>query len=200
MSATIGITQRSLPPTELGELRDGLDRRWFSFLAACGLVVVPLPNLAEVAVATARTLGLCGLVFSGGEDLATYGGPASGRDETEWALLDWARATGVPVLGICRGAQLLLDAFGARLEPVDGHVATRHVIRGDAPPRTVNSYHRYAARAVTEPLRVTATCGDVVEAFEHRDAHVAGIMWHPEREDTSAAEDVRLFQAMFGVA
>jgi N5-(cytidine 5'-diphosphoramidyl)-L-glutamine hydrolase len=194
----IGITQRSLPPTEFGERRYGLDSRWFSFLAACGLMVVPLPNLAEVAVDHARTLGLRGVVFSGGEDLVAYGGPATGRDETERALLDWATAADVAVLGICRGAQLLLDAFGVPLEPVDGHVATRHEIRGDAPARTVNSYHRYAARGVADPLRATATCDGVVEAFEHRAAAVAGIMWHPEREETVATEDVQLFHRMFG--
>ncbi len=196
----VGITQRSLAPTEFGELRYGLDRRWFSFLAGCGLVAVPLPNLAEVAVDSARVLGLRGIVFSGGDNLAAYGGPACGRDETERALLGWATDTGVPVLGVCRGAQLLLDAFGVGLVPVGGHVATRHVIDGDAAPRTVNSYHRYAAHAVTPPLRITATAGDVVEAFEHRDAPVAGIMWHPEREDTVDPEDVLLFRRMFGVS
>jgi len=198
VSHAVGITQRSLAPTEFGERRYGLDRRWFSFLAGCGLVAVPLPNIAEVAVAGARALGLRGIVFSGGDDLAAYGGPACGRDETERALLGWATDAEVPVLGVCRGAQLLLDAFGVRLAPVDGHVATRHMIDGDTAPRMVNSYHRYAAHTVTAPLRITATCGDVVEAFTHRDAHVAGIMWHPEREDTVAAEDVLLFRTMFG--
>jgi N5-(cytidine 5'-diphosphoramidyl)-L-glutamine hydrolase len=199
VNKAVGITQRSLARTEFGEQRYGLDRRWFSFLAGCGLVAVPLPNIAEVAVDSARALGLRGIVFSGGDDLAAYGGQACGRDETERALLGWATDTDVPVLGVCRGAQLLLDAFGVRLVPVEGHVATRHVVNGDTGPRTVNSYHRHAAHAVTAPLRTTATCGDVVEAFEHRDARVAGIMWHPEREDTAAAEDVLLFRTMFGV-
>jgi putative glutamine amidotransferase len=193
--SVVGITQRSLPPTEFGELRYGLDRRWYSFFGVCGLVPVPLPNIADVAVDSARTLGLRGLVFSGGEDLVAYGGPASGRDETEQALLGWATDNGIPVLGVCRGAQLLLDAFGVKLEPVEGHVATRHVITGG---RSVNSYHRYAARSVTAPLSVTAVCDDVVEAFQHQYNDLAGIMWHPEREDVAAAEDVRLFRRMFG--
>jgi N5-(cytidine 5'-diphosphoramidyl)-L-glutamine hydrolase len=193
----VGITQRSLPQTESGELRYGLDSRWFSFLAACGLVPVPLPNLAGPAVHTARALPVGGLVLSGGEDLASYGGPSPGRDGTERALLGWAMASGVPVLGVCRGAQLLLDAFGEKLAPVDGHVATRHVISGG---RSVNSYHRYAARSVTGPLRVTAAGGGVVEAFEHRHARVGGIMWHPEREDSPDPEDVALFRRLLGSA
>lgn len=194
----VGITQRSLPPTEFGELRYALDRRWFEFLAACGVTAVPLPNLAGAAMDTVRTVGLGGLVFSGGETPAAYGGPSPDRDKTEAALLRWAMANRVPVLGVCRGAQVLLDAFGTKLIPVDGHVAQRHDIVDGGATRSVNSYHRYAARTVAEPLRVTAVAGDVVEGFRHRDADVLGIMWHPEREEPFAPEDIRLVSGLFG--
>jgi putative glutamine amidotransferase len=191
----VGITQRSLPPTEFGERRYGLDSRWFPFLAACGLVAVPLPNLAAVAVHTAEALGLGGLILTGGDDLVRYGGPTPDRDETELALLGWAGAAGRPVLGVCRGAQLLLDAHGSTLEPVEGHVAARHVLSSG---RSVNSYHRYAAFSAPSPLRVTATCDGVVEAFDHEHAAITGIMWHPEREEPAAPEDVRLVRELFG--
>ena len=191
----VGISQRSLPPTEFGERRFGLDRRWFPFLDRCGLVAVPLPNLAGVAVRTAEALGLRGLVLTGGDDLGRYGGPTPDRDEAERALLGWASAAGLPVLGVCRGAQLLLDAHGAELVAVDGHVAVRHVLSDGRP---VNSYHRRAALSVPPPLRVTATCGPVVEAFEHERAAITGVMWHPEREEPPSPEDVRLVRRLFG--
>jgi len=194
----VGITQRSLPPTEYGELRYGLDRRWFAFLDACGVTAVPLPNLAGLALDTARRFELDGLVFSGGETLAAYGGPSPGRDETETALLRWALEVRVPVLGVCRGAQVLLDAFGTALVPVDGHVSRRHEVVGEGGTRTVNSYHHYAARTVAEPLRITAVAGDVVEGFRHREADVLGIMWHPEREEPFDAADVKLVGSLFG--
>jgi putative glutamine amidotransferase len=195
---TIGITQRSLPPNEFGEQRYALDARWYPFLSACGLTGVPLPNVPEIAVDTAAAVGVRGIILSGGDDLAAYGGPFPQRDETERQLLDWAMRRSLPVLGVCRGMQLLVHVFGGTLEPVDGHVATRHdVLIGDR-ARNVNSFHRLAPHVVPPSLEVTASCGHVVEGVRHREAEVVGVMWHAEREDTFDAEDVGMFSELFG--
>jgi gamma-glutamyl-gamma-aminobutyrate hydrolase PuuD len=194
----VGITQRSLPPNEFGERRYALDVRWFTFLAACGLTGVPLPNVPATAVATAEELGLGGIILSGGDDLANYGGPYPERDETERQLLAWAMGRNLPVLGVCRGMQLLVDVFGGTLESVDGHVATRHDVRVGDRVRNVNSYHRLAARAVPPALEVTASCADVVEGVRHRAAPVHGVMWHAEREDVLDEADVDATAELFG--
>jgi N5-(cytidine 5'-diphosphoramidyl)-L-glutamine hydrolase len=195
----LGITQRDLPPNEFGEVRCGLDVRWFEFLAACGAVAVPLPSDAELAVRTVAHLGLDGIVLSGGDSLARYGGAAAHRDLAESELLRWAIAQDVPVLGVCRGMQVVLHAFGTRLAYVAGHVAVRHeVADGAGGHREVNSYHRLGARSVADPLIATAMCGDVVEQVCHLDARVAGIMWHPEREDPFASADVKLVHDLLG--
>lgn len=190
---TIGITQRDQPPTAFGEIRSALDVRWYFFLAACQAVAVPLPGDAALAVRAAEHLGLDALVLSGGDDLAAYGGRTPHRDRAEEALLRWAVENGVPVLGVCRGMQLIATAFGAALEPVEGHVAVRHEISfSDGGRREVNSYHRWGVRAVPEPLEADAVCAGVVEKLHHRDARVTGVMWHPEREEPFAAADIAL--------
>ncbi|QKV97193.1 gamma-glutamyl-gamma-aminobutyrate hydrolase family protein [Streptomyces sp. NA02950] len=187
----VGVTQRSLPANEFGEHRYALDARWFPFLERCGVVPVPLPNSAVLAARTTVGFGLDGLVLTGGDDLAAYGGPSPDRDRTELALLSWALRTGHPVLGVCRGMQLMVHAFGGQLARVDGHVATRHEVRvADGGPRTVNSYHRWAAYVAPAPLAPTARCGPVIEAVHHQRAPVEGIMWHPEREEPFAPDDV----------
>ena len=196
----VGITQRSLMADVHGEQRYALDRRWFSFLDACGLVGVPLPNLPQIAADTAEAAALRGIVLSGGDDLVAYGGTFPQRDETERRLLAWAMARGLPVLGVCRGMQLLVDAFGGRLERTDGHVASRHDVRTQDGVRSVNSYHRLAARTVPPALEVTATCDDIVEGVRHREADVVGMMWHAEREETFDPADVGAVSALFGGA
>jgi N5-(cytidine 5'-diphosphoramidyl)-L-glutamine hydrolase len=189
----VGVTQRVLPPDGLGEVRNALDVRWTHFLAACGLLAVPLPNSPGLAVRTAEELDLAAVVLSGGDDLVPYGGSAPARDDTERELLRWALAGDVPVLGVCRGMQAVLDHFGTLLRPVAGHVAVRHEVEfRSGGRREVNSYHRLAATTVADPLVVDAVCGPVVEQVRHRDARLVGVMWHPEREPDVVPDDIAL--------
>jgi putative glutamine amidotransferase len=196
----IGITQRALSYTEFGERRDALDRRWHQFLLACGIVACPLPSTPDTAIITATALDLRGLVLSGGENLAVYGGEQTGRDETERRLLTWALDRQVPVIGVCRGMQLILDTFGSRLIEVEDHVGCRHEIVTPNGPRSVNSFHRWAATEVLAPLITTATAGPVVEAIRHTDASVFGLMWHPEREEPFDPLDIMFFSTVLGSA
>jgi putative glutamine amidotransferase len=196
----VGITQRAVQD-EHGEEGDALDVRWVEFLAVCGVVAVPLPNSAPHAVRAARELGLAGLVLTGGGDLVPYGGTAPRRDETERRLLRWALTGDVPVLGVCRGMQAILNHFGTSLRPVAGHVGVRHEVDfRSGGRREVNSFHRFGADAVADPLVVEAVCGPVVESVRHRDARLVGVMWHPEREPEYAPEDVALVRGLLEVS
>ena len=88
--------------------------------------------------------GAGGLMLTGGEDVhpSAYGQPVDptahvkaspDRDEMELAVLREALALDLPVLGICRGMQLINVHFGGRLTSVDGHVARPHAVNVDAP-------------------------------------------------------------------
>ena len=135
-----------------------------------------------------------GLLLTGGNTLTAYGGDAPERDRTELDTLAFARARGVPVLGVCRGMQVILHAFGVPLRPVDGHAGTRHRVGGS---RTVNSFHDFGSTGDTRPLDVLARADDgVVEAMRHPVEPVHGVMWHPERCEPFAEADVRLFRQL----
>ena len=194
----VAITQRvSVVPT-YGERRDCLDQAWTKFLAACGLLPVLLPNVAEAALALCEGTGIAGLVLTGGNDLAALGGDAPERDAVENALLDWAERRGLPVIGVCRGMQVIQQRFAIPLRRVEGHVARRQVIRIDGGPKEVNSYHHFAAFDSRPPLDVWAVAGDgVVKAIRHSAQPITGIMWHPERCDPFSPADVTLFREVF---
>ncbi|MFJ9742824.1 gamma-glutamyl-gamma-aminobutyrate hydrolase family protein [Streptomyces sp. NPDC101166] len=196
----VGITQRLTGPDRFGERRTALDVRWPAFLARCGLVAVPLPAEPGLAVAVVESVPLAGIVLSGGEDLAHYGGDAPERDATERALLARCLETGRPLLGVCRGMQVVADHFGAALRQVDGHVAARHEVCVGHGVRTVTCYHRWAAVELPETLAVTARRGEVVEGLRALTAPVHGVMWHPEREQQPDEADVALFRSVFGGA
>lgn len=207
--AAVAVSQRVVPAPGRGETRDGLDQAWATWLGGLGLDAVPVPNRLRSVEAFLDRVRPVGVVLSGGNNLAmpVYDGlDASGddafaeRDATELAMVEWAIARGVPVLGVCRGMQFLQAHFGGRLAPLDGavaHVATRHGVSLSACPygpvgtgtATVNSFHRFGIPAGTlaAPLRAFATADDgSIEAFRHADRPVVGIMWHPERADPAA--------------
>ena len=210
---------------------------YFEGVGRAGGISVLLPPQPVDAVVAGRVLdGIDGLIVTGGRDVdpATYGAarhPATdepgadsrSRDVFELALLQEALRRGVPVLGICRGAQVLNVALGGTLHQhlpdVLGH--TRHQ-RGNAVFTTsavttvpgtrveslvgatteVQCYHHQAIDRLGEGLIVSASDADgVVEAVEIDPAHhphrwAVAVQWHPEER----LDDLRLFAGLVGAA
>ena len=205
----IGITLRTCQALGYQEARDGLARDWYHFLQQLdwGWDWVLLPNLGTQSVAYAQAQHIEGLILTGGEDL----GVDPLRDESELALLNHAMLQRWPVLGICRGMQLIQRFFGGELV-VDGgehHVATRHAVSlsrdlpwsGENPELCweVNSYH---ANRIPQPLPVclqtlAIDTDGYCEAFFHQNMKLAGIMWHPERGVFCPEFDRQLCRRLF---
>jgi hypothetical protein len=71
---TVAVTQRVAVDPPHGTRRDCLDQVWVKFLLACGLLPIPVPNSVDAAL----TIGgqASGILLTGGNDLAAYGGDA----------------------------------------------------------------------------------------------------------------------------
>jgi putative glutamine amidotransferase len=196
----VAITQRVDVIQAYGERRDCLDQAWTKFLMACGLLPVLLPNFTEPALALCEQANPTGLILTGGNDLTALGGDAPERDAVENSLLDWAERRNLPVVGVCRGMQLIQHRFGIQLCRVPGHVTPRQIIRIHDEPRETNSYHHFAAFDSRPPLETWAVADDgVVKAIRHSVKPITGIMWHPERLAPFSPNDVMLFRKMFAV-
>ncbi|MEV4434330.1 gamma-glutamyl-gamma-aminobutyrate hydrolase family protein [Streptomyces sp. NPDC049585] len=169
-----------------------------------------------------------GLVLAGGDDVdpALYdavahprtGTPVPERDRWELALLEAALEADVPVLGICRGMQLMNVRAGGTLcqhlpDEVGhtGHNPAPGVFHDHAvvpvpgtltasllPARLdVATHHHQSVADVGKDLVVSAHADDgTVEAVEYQDrAFALGVQWHPEARD-----DLRLAKALVGAA
>ncbi|MFF5015859.1 gamma-glutamyl-gamma-aminobutyrate hydrolase family protein [Streptomyces sp. NPDC001165] len=184
---------------------------------AGGLAAMLPPDApARAAEAVQR---LDGLVIAGGPDVdpSRYGAersprtgpPATERDAWELALIEAALAARVPVLGICRGMQLLNVALGGTLvQHMDGHAEVVGVFGGHAvkpvpgtlyaqiapEETTVPTYHHQAVERLGAGLVPSAHAADgTVEAIElpSGEGWVLGVQWHPEM-----GEDLRVMRAL----
>jgi gamma-glutamyl-gamma-aminobutyrate hydrolase PuuD len=190
-----------------------------------GGVPLLLPPVAQSAHAVER---VDAVLLSGGRDVdpGRYGAdphPATGahpeRDAAELAVLHRALELRLPVLGVCRGAQLLNVALGGTLHQHlpdvvghDGHnpklgefsdVDVRldpagRVGAAVGPDVLVRCHHHQAVDAVAPGLVATGWAADgTVEAVEHAGhPFVVGVQWHPEED----AADIRLVAALVDAA
>lgn len=184
------------------EYRDALAHDWWYFFSQAlpGQALYPLPNIG-CAIREFLRLAPSALILSGGEDWGVF----PQRDRTETELFNWAIANRVPVLGICRGAQVINRLMGGKLRPGFSslHTATRHAIsfNDKRECRLVNSFHANAIMEedLSNGLIASALAEDgSVEAFSSANGLLQGILWHPEREAEPHAQDIKLLRELVG--
>ena len=198
---TVFFSQRVDVIPSYQERRDCIDQRLVIFLRECGYLPVALPNVKELLHDYFKLFLPRAIVLTGGNSLKKYGGNAPERDITDNYLIEKSIENDIPLIGICRGMQSILDYFGEELVNIKGHVATRHNIRSISKTspcfnREINSYHNQGLYEVkNKDLTVLATSEDgVIKAVIHRKKPIMGIMWHPEREITFSLQDKNLFR------
>lgn len=213
MTRRVAVTMRVDVYAGYGERRDAFDQRWTALLQSLGMVPVPVPNgLAQLEDWT-QSLGVAAVLLTGGNDVgqpSVRAVSAPERDTTERELLLLARQRRWPVLGVCRGLQMMNVHCGGGLSAVTGHVAIRHELRSASAAvprfftadasRDVNSFHAQGIAAVDLAAELAAVYQDAnggIEAVEHRQLPWAGIMWHPEREPVLDAADRHLLNQLF---
>lgn len=215
---TIAISQRIDWYPDRNERRDALDQALIRFVGEAGYLPVVVPNslvdtskieneAGNVGIISLLNPGVCvvleafldkiqpdGIVLSGGNDV----GSCLDRDITEAVLIRYAIRKNIPLLGICRGMQMLGVYMGATLENVRNHVRIRHVLSG-VYNHEVNSFHDQAIVNLPADFEITATSEDsMVEGIRHKRSQLFGWMWHPERENPFNRIDIHNFREIFG--
>jgi len=202
----IGLTMRRSDACDYHEPREGLALSWGDFLreALPGCVWVALPNTGESIVRTVDELGLNGLILTGGEDTGVY----PQRDESEMALIAHAMQKDIPLMGICRGLQMLNAYFGGKLVACSNgeHVGVRHDVSLAENPfcgigrLEVNSFHSNGISSDDLPEALVPFASDssgLIEGVYSTQHKVAGLMWHPERETEFVESDMAIFRKFF---
>lgn len=218
----ISVAQYTEYPGQYDLPGHGITQTYAQALFAVGAIPVLLPLIPPAAGQLVERLD--GLLLSGGEDLhprfygevphPKLGAVDSLRDEMEAVVYRAARSRGLPVLGICRGMQVINALEGGTLhQHIDGHsqglpvdglahgvafVGHGRLASHHAGRLRVNSHHHQAVKDVAPGFTVVACSDDGhVEAMEQAD--VLCVQWHPEMTFTSSPETIGTFQAFISL-
>jgi len=233
----IGVTTQTLQAID--GIPEGLpnsvvmNQRYYHAVASAGGAPVLVPLLDDLETLRAIYERMDGILIPGGVDVdpAAFGerphqrlgrtDPA--RDRVEIQLVKWAVEDDKPVLGLCRGLQVINVALGGTLYqdleteypnaikhdyfPTYGysrdHLAhdvavepgsrMRHALVSSAVP--VNSMHHQGIKALASTLAASAVAPDgLIEAAEAtNDSYIVGVQWHPEVFELSEPSSGDLF-------
>lgn len=205
-------------------------------IEAAGGVAVGIPSVRTVDRVLSSLGRIDGLLLSGGADIDPFlydeeilpenGSLEPDRDHQELALARWAIENQVPLLGICRGMQVLNVALGGSLyQDIPSQTKTRLQHRQKGPrwyathsieivpgsrlsqilggtSARVNTFHHQAVRGVAPGLMASASASDgIIEAIEATDHPFAiGVQWHPEAMFARDPVQASIFAAFHSAA
>lgn len=191
--------------------------------------------IAKPSMAQELAESVDGIIFTGGADvlpkyyeedpIEQIGLTYEPRDEFEIALLKAGKTLHKPILGICRGMQIINVALGgslyqdlnAQYDPKESqllhHSQTTigyspvHYVNVDKKSALfntmgakpfVNSFHHEAVKDVAKELKIIAKANDgVIEGLENQDASIQCVQWHPENMWDHYTDEAELFKTFF---
>lgn len=168
------------------EVRDSIARDWSDYLNQYmgNHSWLYLPNCGENIKRYCEDWGINMIILSGGDNLGVH----PERDLSEKLLIEYALEKQIPILGICRGMQLIHQYFGGKIiisnnSFNNNHVATTHLVETQEGMKQVNSFHSNSIDELTLNKKfeviARATCDNSIEAIQG--INILCLMWHPER-------------------
>ena len=196
MKKYVLISQSLIYNKARNELSDFIDIRLINFFIKLNYIPITISNFYNNPDFYLNSFRFSAIILTGGSDFGKF----PRRDKLENNLIKYSIRKKVPLIGICRGMQMINRFFNGRLIKIDHHVRDNHLIRDTKNNRTimVNSYHNYAIseKKIHKDLLILFRClkDSSIEAFKHRKYKILGIMWHPEREKTFKNYDKKLIK------
>lgn len=193
------ISQREVV-NQYGGLSDSLEKEYVDYFSGLGITVFPVSNFVSVDEMLSLDWDL--IILTGGGILPQQhynyeriGARQEYRDAVEEKLIKTGIEKSIPLLGICRGMQMINAFLGGKTSSFENCVVRRsvkdkHHILIDGQEHLVNNYHNDGLfiNDLGAGLKVLAIDPDniTVEAYSDDKEKILGIQWHPERDGNSA--------------
>ena len=167
-----------------------VEQNWYNFFEKMNINLIPInsKNFSEKMV---RTLKPIGFIFPGGNDLYKNKKIKINlyRDKFEYRIIRFCLKNKIPLLGVCKGFQVIANFFNGKIEKCINHVGVMHNLTIDRDSRfinskklKVNSFHNYGVRILPKIFNIISRSDDqLVEIAEHKIEKILCFMFHPER-------------------
>ena len=170
---------------------DFVDHYWINYFKIKKKIFFSIPNMTNYKINSLKKKVKL-IILPGGNDIFSRDKISKVRLKVEFNLIKYAIKKSIPILGVCRGMQVINLYFKGKQNRVYGHMRTKHKIFFkkkifSKKIQNVNSFHNYSIplKKMSNKLEVIAVDRDEnVEIFKHKKKRIYGFMWHPERNKT----------------
>ena len=175
---------------------DFIDHYWLDYFEKKNINYYLVPNKKKLSKKKIKEINL--LIIPGGNDVSNILKTSKKRNIVEKNLIKICFKKKIPILGICRGAQLLNKSFGGKISKIKKHMRTRHnifftnreIIKKNF--LNVNSFHNDGIKKndLSKSFKILASDKHQnIEMFISNNKKIIGTMWHPEREKSTQLLD-----------
>ena len=203
------ITLRNDYITQRSESRDSIDTEIYNLLLEIDSIPFLIPNTPAYVDNFDLFFNPAEIKFvllSGGNDLNSLKDKGATniylkRDKIEISLINFCIKNNIPIIGICRGFQLIANYLGGSIDKVEDHINRIHKVEFIQPNKIidVNSFHSFGLKQYNLPKNIKPIAyhkqDNTVECFKtERPFKSLNFMWHPERKNGAKKESIRLIK------
>ncbi len=179
---------------KLSETKSGkvysIEKNWYDFFKRMNMNLVPvnIDNFSKNMISTFKPQGI---IIPGGNDLFKIKKKRTNliRDKFEYKLLKYSIQKKIPIVGVCKGFQVIANYYGGKIRKCKNHVGTTHTLKIDNQSKfinykklTVNSFHNYGILNLPDQFNIISKTNDkFIEIAEHKKKNILCFMFHPER-------------------
>lgn len=170
---------------------DFLDHNWIKYFDKKNYLFKLIPNSLKISKKILKEKGKIDLIIlAGGNDVLKKNKLTKIRLDVERNLIKYSIKKKIPLLGVCRGMQVLNYHFDGSLKKITGHMRSKTLILmknnlfGKSKIK-VKCFHNYCITPISVSKKFNTLAEDQkhnVEMFVHKKHKIFGVMWHPERE------------------